>query len=1270
MGQVYRAWDGIQHRDVALKVLQEPAGSLDHHRFDREIRTLSLIEHENIVRLLDIGHVHAGQGKGLRFYTMELLQGIPLDAFLENPIPDRQEILWYVRVISKLLEAVEHLHRARCVHRDLNPANVMVLPSEQLLASESASTPIEILQKSHEELLADMDPMVKLMDFGLVFYSTDDKSAEKEEPGTALFMAPERANPMAPLDLRSDLYSVGVLLYQLITREFPFKSVKESFASVRKQPRLANEINPACPMELSQVICRQLSKEPHNRCRSASELQRELMEVLDLNNRVPMRIHSPSFFGRSQEIEKIQSNIKANARENRDDVCGGKYIIIGGRRGMGKSWLIHHGGLKSEAILEHGTYYFEGRYVKGGPIHMGICSILASILMELEAGRGPKVLQEVLGPWGNTLLESFQIGALCNTHFKNVLASITSPSIPPSEKIQKEQIIQTAIRIFTTRARQSPCLLILEDLQYAEELDLEILRRLLPAIKKSPITLLASYRSEARVKSPQLDLWLQEMEKLKTLDKPRANTIEVPVEFIQLEGLGDSSVENMITSMLETVAKPGRNLINELLTKTQGIPGKVDESLRDLWSQGRVEYHSRSWELTTADPIKSVSAIPADTLVVNDRQPKLANLEASHRNILAAASIMDDKIDPRTLSQLLDSRDASHPSGNISFNLQQLVEEGYLEPTQEGLRFCAPSLRKQSAVLCEESQRKRYHCRLANVLLDSHGENNENNWLLAARHFQQGGEARKAVKYYLKFARQARSRGAYHRSLDSYQQAIGLLDSPGECSPILAEQGKLYSHLGDFEAALTCLKEASKSCLDDKGMLQLLEEEAQIHYRRGELEPALELLERCMALAGEDPSLKPYLLYRLGIIHYDRGSTDKSEELYQKSLEIYRKYGDHIGMGRVLLGQGLIEKRKGELETAIQLIEEAILCQEKANKIDQSATTLHNLANIHKLRGDAIKAIECFHRVLEARETLGDRPGVAICLNNLSRAYAQRGKIDNALKAAEDSLEIFTEVGDKRGILISAGNIGSFKYFQGDLNSAAKIFQENLDIAQRISYVPAIPDALYCLGRLENARGHPEIAEKNLLEGIRNLPESKADDLRALYCAELALSRLYLKNREGASDALNDGREHAREVEDPSVLGMLYLVEAEYHLEFEDLDSSLDAAHKAVEILDKSGWKFDAALAHRLLARVYREMGPDWVDQTENYFKKAHKCFEEMNSQFELGRTFFEEAKLWQLLEEMEETERCLREALRLFEKSGAPCLVEEVERELGEMDC
>lgn len=254
MGDVYLARDLAQSRLVALKVLPADAAH-DVRRRDRlqhEGRVLQSLRHPNICSVYEVG-----EDGGRVFLAMEYVEGRTLH---EVALHDKIQPPRVIEIACQLAAALEAARQAGVVHRDLKGANVMVLPTGDIKVLDFGLA--KFAASSEQRLI---NPVSRPTDPGLIF-------------GTAEFMSPEQALGRE-VDHRSDLFSFGVILYELLTGALPFKGgtrMELFWSIVNTQPAPIEEVNPAVPPELGRLIARLLEKDARGRPSTAQKVLEEL----------------------------------------------------------------------------------------------------------------------------------------------------------------------------------------------------------------------------------------------------------------------------------------------------------------------------------------------------------------------------------------------------------------------------------------------------------------------------------------------------------------------------------------------------------------------------------------------------------------------------------------------------------------------------------------------------------------------------------------------------------------------------------------------------------------------------------------------------------------------------------------------------------------------------------------------------------------------------------------------------------------------------------
>jgi serine/threonine protein kinase/Flp pilus assembly protein TadD len=273
MGVVYEAEQQNPRRLVALKVIRATARSDERHvkLFEREARALAQLDHPGIAAIHDAGRTEDGR----HFFAMELVRGIPLHEYIERE-RDRTNTKEQLRLFTRICRAVDYAHKRGVIHRDLNPSNIFVLvPEEGEGKGEKQG-----------------GPWIKILDFGLARITESDVTLTTltEEvgriQGTLAYMSPEQARgDSKSIDHRSDVYSLGVVLYEMLTGTRPYDVRRTLVHQALKvicedDPILPSALMPVLRGDLETILLKALEKSPGRRYQSVAEFAEDIERYL------------------------------------------------------------------------------------------------------------------------------------------------------------------------------------------------------------------------------------------------------------------------------------------------------------------------------------------------------------------------------------------------------------------------------------------------------------------------------------------------------------------------------------------------------------------------------------------------------------------------------------------------------------------------------------------------------------------------------------------------------------------------------------------------------------------------------------------------------------------------------------------------------------------------------------------------------------------------------------------------------------------------------
>lgn len=248
MAVVYKAYDNIDDRTVAVKILKEEylANEEFRRRFKNESKAIAVLSHPNIVKVFNVSY-----GDRLQYIVMEYVEGITLKEYIEQQ--GKLGIKETVHFTMQILRALQHAHDKGIVHRDIKPQNIMLLSNGN----------------------------IKVTDFGIARFSySDTKTMTDSAIGSVHYISPEQARGDATDD-RADIYSVGVVMYEMLTGQLPFQSdnsVSVALMQLQNDPKNPRELNPNIPVGLEQIVMYAMQKNAKERYQSAAEMLLDIEE--------------------------------------------------------------------------------------------------------------------------------------------------------------------------------------------------------------------------------------------------------------------------------------------------------------------------------------------------------------------------------------------------------------------------------------------------------------------------------------------------------------------------------------------------------------------------------------------------------------------------------------------------------------------------------------------------------------------------------------------------------------------------------------------------------------------------------------------------------------------------------------------------------------------------------------------------------------------------------------------------------------------------------
>jgi len=759
--RVYLAHDTRLDRDVAFSLIKtEGLDAAGLARVRREAQAMGRLgDHPNVVTVYDIGE-EAGQP----YIVSQFMEGGSVEGLIGQASDHRLPIDQGLQIASEVCQALRHAHERGIIHRDVKPGNIWLTA----------------------------DGHAKLGDFGLaVALDLSRMTQAGMMVGTVAYMPPEQALGREP-DARSDLYSLGAMLYEMVTGRPPFLG-DDVVAIISQHINTAAVApswhNPEVPRALEALILRLLAKAPEDRPESAAAVRQALTAIASTAPTVaerpvqeeanPLdRLAGGVFVGREKEMDELRAGLE-------DALSGrGRLLMLVGEPGIGKTRtaeeLCTYARLRSAQVLWGRCY--EG---EGAPAYWPWVQVIRSYVHD----RDPAALMSEMGPG------AADIAQVVSEVRERLPGLPTPPALEPEQA--RFRLFDSITTFLKNAGNRQPLVLILDDLHWADKPSLLLLQFLARELRGGRLLVLGTYRDvEVRRQHP-LGQTLGELARQQLSQR------------ILLRGLTERDVARFIE--LTAGIAPPQALVDAVYRETEGNPFFVNEIVRLLVADGRLERPEevKSWSVTIPQSVREVVG------------RRLDHLSEGCNRVLTIASVIGREFGLDALERVIlrQPQDERLKGDRLLEALEEAVAARVVTEVPRAVGRYSFSHALIWETLYEElttTRRVRLHRRIGEVLEGLYGAHPEPHVAELAHHFFEaapGGDVAKAIDYARRAGDRAAALLAHEEAAEHYGlalQALELRDKPDDrlrCELLLA-LGEAQRKAGEPEKPTATLEQA------------------------------------------------------------------------------------------------------------------------------------------------------------------------------------------------------------------------------------------------------------------------------------------------------------------------------------------------------------------------------------------------------------------------------------------------------------------------------
>jgi len=1187
-GIVFKARDTALNRVVAIKMLKSPVTEGEaYSRFITEAQSVARLNHPNIVSIHDIG-----KEDGKQFFVLEFVEGHSLRGLIETSPEGKCDIPTAMRIGIDICNALQYAHSQGILHRDVKPENIMIT----------------------EEGVA------KLMDFGLAkMLGQPRQTQDGVIVGTVAYVAPEIALGKGA-DARSDLYSLGAVLYEAVTGKPPFPGedpVKIIFSHIHDYPFSPDKLNPKVPNALAECIMKLLEKDPEKRCQSAADLhevlkdvsEKSLREAIPSTHKPVLVVPSPRPLARKeiQLIDRVEEMNQLKEAVDRTVRGEGGLLFLRGEAGIGKTRLTR----------ELGAY----ARLRGMNVLYGRCPALLTM-----TGIPPYILwSEVIKDYlqASTAEQLYRVIGFYPAEVSKMVPELGQRlrAIPQSIQIdpehERDRLFEAVSQFITNVSKEAPLLVVLDDLQWTDQSSLLLMHYLARGVSRERLLLVGAYRDNEVDEKHPLSPVLAELNRERLL------------QSVLLKRMSSSDVAEMIKQILEQDDVP-QEFCQLAYQKIGGNPFFVEEVIKSLMEQGLITREGNRWK------IKEISRIEFPETIKGVVKARINRLDEECRSILTAASFLGYDFSLEAIRAV-----TGFEENKLLELLENILKTGQIRERavrgEVAYSFADAIVRDVVHEEVSLSKHGRTHQVVGCALEVVYAEKIGDHLAELAYQFLEGNDKQRALGYFLKAGEKAVKVYAHGEASTYFRSALSLLEEmesePQQKGYVLEKLGDAREALGDHDASMKHWNEALSIWrkLDEK------EKGAGIHRKMANVllwvmddkENAEKHCQEALSLLEALPES-----VELASLYSDRawmqwyvGDFDAARSSAEKAIELAEQLDAKDIVAHSYSRLGVVLRAKGEAKKAID-------CHEKALKIAldnnclKEAVMAYNALAISLPMTEWRRSQECFEKGRELAKKVGDIWYQSRIGANLASRMIVGGEIGKALPLVEENLALARKAGQLSNISYGLTTFGYVHFVLGEYDKAEQYFQESWSIAERSKNFQQMSVSMaafgwMCLSKEEYAKA-AEWLERLSVHMKKAGAETEFSEQP--YASWLISAYIELGEIEKANNQIDILRKSALKVTDDYLVVASNALEAMVLRAQKKWDESIKLFEKALEqwrALDLGGWHryFFARMVLFEYARVYLERDQEGDrERAHSLLNQALEIFEKIGAKKDIEK--------------------------------------------------